>query len=243
MAIPRSGQVTISGLAPDLYDIAVDIAGHAAARVEIRLEAREVVRLDATLLPSGKGMSRIEITDRWRQGEGVTFDRRWTSALPEGDDVWRLLETAAPFVVADRMDNGGLGAGRSALVGSRAASWTSTTVSLGEVLIGPPGRTGQLPVALDAGFFDAVAATTGLVPVDIATPGVAVSLVPRRPGPERAGSIYFAGTSPSMVSVNADPDTPSIARLSSWFTVGGELGVPIKDGVGVLAAGSFTQAE
>jgi len=46
-----------------------------------------------------------------------------------------------------------------------------------------------------------------------------------------------------MVSVNRDPETPSIGRLSSWFTVGGELGVPIKDGLGVLAAGSFTQAE
>ena len=85
--------------------------------------------------------------------------------------------------------------------------------------------------------------TSGLAPIETATPGVAISLVPRHAGTARAGSIHFAGTAPSMVSVNRVPETPSIARLSSWFTVGAELGIPIREGFGVLAAGSFTQAE
>ncbi len=246
VAIPATtGTVSISGLLPDRYDITVDVAGYSAARMQLQLESRERVSLDAVLTPMGigKGASMLELADRSRSGEGVTFDREWTSALPPGDDVWRLLETAAPFVVADRMDNGGLGTGRSALVGSRGSSWTSTTVSFGGVSIGPAGPTGLLPIALDAELFDAVAVTSGLAPMETATPGVAISLVPRRAGAERGGSIHFAGTAPSMVSVNRDAETPSVARLSSWFTVGGELGIPIREGFGVLAAGSFTQSE
>ena len=128
LTIPPTGLLSIPGLMPDVYEITVDVAGFSAARVEMRLEARERVSLDAVLMPMGKGMSMLELADRSRNGEGVTFDRDWTSALPPGDDIWRLLETAAPFVVADRMDNGGLGTGRSALVGTRGSSWTSTTV-------------------------------------------------------------------------------------------------------------------
>ena len=241
--IPASGTVSIPGLLPDVYEITVDVAGFSAARAEMRLEARERVSLDAVLMPMGKGMSTLEFADRSRDGEGVTFDREWTSALPPGDDLWRLLETAAPFVVADRMDNGGLGTGRSALVGTRGSAWSSTTVSLGGLSIGPAGPTGLLPIALDAELFEAVSVTSGLAPIETATPGVAISLVPRHAGTARAGSIHFAGTAPSMVSVNRVPETPSIARLSSWFTVGAELGIPIREGFGVLAAGSFTQAE
>ena len=243
VTIPTTGTVAIPALVPDMYEITVDVAGFGAPRVQMRLEARERVSLEAVLMPLGKGVSLLEVVDRSRNGEGVTFDRDWTSALPPGDDIWRLLETAAPFVVADRMDNGGLGTGRSALVGTRGSSWTSTTVSFGGMAIGPAGPTGLLPIALDAGLFEAVSVTSGLAPIETATPGVAISLVPRRAGRERAGSIHFAGTAPSMVSVNRDPETPSIGRLSSWFTVGGELGIPIREGLGVLAAGSFTQAE
>ena len=243
LTIPPTGLLSIPGLMPDVYEITVDVAGFSAARVEMRLEARERVSLDAVLMPMGKGMSMLELADRSRNGEGVTFDRDWTSALPPGDDIWRLLETAAPFVVADRMDNGGLGTGRSALVGTRGSSWTSTTVSLGGMSIGPAGPTGLLPIALDADLFEAVSASSGLAPIETATPGVAISLVPRQATSQRAGSLHFAGTAPSMVGVNRVPETPSIGRLSSWFTVGGELGIPIREGFGVLAAGSFTQAE
>ena len=243
VAIPPSGTVSIRGLLPDVYDITLDVAGFSAARTELRLDSRERVTLEAVLMPMGKGASMLEFADRSRNGEGVTFDREWTSALPPGDDIWRLLETAAPFVVADRMDNGGLGTGRSALVGTRGSSWTSTTVSFDGMAIGPAGPTGLLPIALDAELFEAVSVTSGLAPIETATPGVAISLLPRRAGSERAGSIHFAGTAPSMVGVNRVPETPSIGRLSSWFTVGGELGIPIREGLGVLAAGSFTQAE
>lgn len=243
VSIPESGTASIPGLVPGLYDITVDVAGFSAARTELRLEARERVSLDAVLMPMGKGTSTLELVNRSRNGEGVTFGREWTSALPPGDDVWRLLETAVPFVTADRMDNGGLGTGRSALVGSRGSSWTSTMVSLGGVSIGPAGPTGLLPIALDASLFDAVSVTSGLAPLETATPGVVISLAPRRPGSEFGGSLAFAGTSPNMVGVNRFPETPSIGRLSSWFTVGGELGVPLREGLGVLAAGSFTQAE
>jgi hypothetical protein len=240
--IPASGSVSLPGLAPDLYEITIEATGFSSGRVEIRLDAREVLRLDATLARSGQGMSSLQIGDRWRNGEGVTFDREWGSALPAGDDIWRLMETTAPFVVVDRMDNGGLGTGKSALAGSRGASWTATTLSFGGVEIGPPGSTGLLAFAMDAGLFDAVSATSGMAPVEIGTPGVAISLVPRRAGAQRGGSIYAAGTSSSMVSENRDPDVFSVQRLTSWFTVGGELGLPIRDGLGVLAAGSFTQA-
>jgi hypothetical protein len=243
VSIPESGTVSIPGLVPDVYEITVDVAGFSAARAELRLEARERISLDAVLMPMGKGTSTLELVDRSRNGEGVTFGREWTSALPPGDDIWRLLETAAPFVTADRIDNGGLGTGTSALVGSRGSSWTSTMVSLGGVSIGPAGPTGLLPVALDASLFEAVSVVSGLAPIESATPGVAISLAPRRPGSDFGGSLYFAGTAPSMVGVNRVPETPSIGRLSSWFTAGGELGVPIREGLGVLAAASFTQAE
>ncbi len=240
-AIPASGRVAISGLAPDVYEITVEVPGFAAGRIEVRVTAREIVRLDVVLAPSGKGISRVNIADRFRDGEGVTFDRAWLDDLPGGDDVWRLFETAAPFTIADRMDNGGLYTGRSALVGSRAASWTSTAVSFDGAAIGPPGSTGRLPVAIDPQVLAAAALTSGLAPVEIGTPGAAVSLVPRRPGSEPGGVVYAYGTSANMVSDNAT-DAPSVELLSSWWNVGGEFAGPIRETAGVLAAASIARA-
>ena len=61
-------------------------------------------------------------------GEAAHFDARAMRDLPSAEDLWSLVDSAAPFVIADRVSTGGLGTGRSALVGSRGESWGLTTV-------------------------------------------------------------------------------------------------------------------
>src|SRR5436853_35029 len=65
--------------------------------------------------------------------------------LPAGSGVLSLLDTAAPFVIADRLDTGGLNLGTMPRVAGEAASWTQTTVAVGE-FESPraPGRFNQM---------------------------------------------------------------------------------------------------
>ena len=228
-------------LPPATYDLTLLVGGTAAARASVLLGPGEVVSVRGS--PDGAGGFRLEVVDRHLAGEGTAFDARLLRDLPSSRDVWALVETAAPFVIADRVDTGGSSASRSPLVGSRGASWTGTTVSLGDIAVRDPGRTGLLDLAPDAAALDGVVVWSGLAPVEVDTPGVWISLVPRRPARAAMGEAHASLTTPGMVATNELSDAPSIARLHGWREAGVVASGPMGDDAGVLATVSASRAE
>jgi hypothetical protein len=232
-ADPESG-ATVSGLPPATYNVIVAPVTGLVVQLDVRLEANEIVSLD--FVPAAGGSTaEIRITDRRRQSQGTHFDGETLRRLPTGAGLWGLLDTAAPFVIVDRMDGGGLGVTTPARVGSRGAPWRDTSIRLGEVTVAHGAVSAdQLGIIPTLDSFDAVVVSSGSAAADVDSPGATISLVPKRPGARRQGAINLSLTPSFLVATNATTTAPSIARLESWRGFGAQYGGPLSRRVGAF---------
>ena len=234
---------SFTGLLPGTFLVKVDAKGGATATTAVKVGPREVVTLHVDREGAGAGALRISVAGRMPMGEGADFDERWLEDLPAGRDLWSLIETAAPFVIVDRMDTGGIGLGHSAVFGGRGASWTSNSVTFGNINVLAPNLAGLIPINPDISAVSAVSVTSGLAPIETETPGVVVSLTPKRPDRTRHGSLQGAFTEPQMVDTKALPDAPPIARLSTWREAGGQISLPAGGRTGLLLSAAGARSE
>jgi hypothetical protein len=237
IALPSTGLATFAAVPSGTIIVSVVVPGAAPAQARVTLGAHEIVTLRATIdAAASSGVSGLVVTDRDRLSESVVFDPRFLRDLPATSHVSTLIETAAPFVVVDQMDTGGLTTAQTTFMGSRGASFTSTSMAIGSRAQADIGRVGLAAAAPDLGSFDSVVVTHGMAPVDVSTPGVHVSFVPRLPGPTRRGTARASFTTAGMVATNALPDAPSIARLDAWRDAAAELSGPLRSDIGGLMA-------
>ena len=240
-SLDRAGTVWFTALPPSRYSLTARAPGSEPARLAIEVAAQELVQVDVVLTPVGQGGSRAELADRRSIGEGAVFSRAALDDLPAGGDVWALVETAVPFVIVDRIDNGGAGVGRSALMGGRGASWALTAVELGGIQVRQGSRPGLWAIAPDPAFAESVSVMSGLAPVEVGTPGVRVVLAPRMPGQRWRGQLDGSITTPGMVATNRLAFAPSVTRLESWRAGGGTAGGPVSSGTGVVVSAGVTR--
>ena len=148
-------------------------------------------------------------------GGSITVDA--LGFLPSAATLYSLLDTSIPDVIADRIDTGGLSAGEPARVGAHGSSWTQTLFRLGSVNITDPNGNGTPMLVPGVDAWQRVEVATGLMPLDINAPGLAVSLVPRVPA--SAAWMRQLDLVAAPPAFNAGDDTqspPAIARLNSW---------------------------
>ncbi len=221
--------VTFAGVAPGTYVIAIG-----AERRHLALTPRERVVFDA---------ASMQVVDRQSVGEGLHLNARWFTDMASSHNVWSLIETTVPFVIADRMDQGGLGTGRSALLASRGSSWTTTQLTFGGAQVLAPNAHGLIPFALDLSTASAVSVMSGLVPVDYGTPGVVVALTPAAPARRRSGSVALSLTTPGMVGENALPLAPSVMRMDQWAEGSALYATPLDDRTALRLSGSHARIQ
>jgi hypothetical protein len=145
---------------------------------------------------------------------GASFTVDALGALPSSASLFPLLDTAVPDVIADRIDTGGISAGAPARVGAHGSTWTQTTYRVGDADITNPTGTGTPLLMPGVDVWERVDVATGLMPIDEGAPGMAVSLVPRRPAASWMRTLELAGAPPGLNTGVATP--PRIARLNSW---------------------------
>jgi hypothetical protein len=171
------------------------------------------------------------------------------SDLPSGGNLLTLIDTVIPEVISDRVDTGGLSTGSAARLGARGNSWTQTVFRLDGVDISSSDGSGSplmLPGVLN---WDHVDVATGLMPIDINAPGLAISLAPRRPTQTWTRVIEATGSIPAFVSASnltfVDRELtpyipPPIARLHSAAYVNVLFSGPmVPDKVGIVLAGTW----
>src|SRR5205823_7844800 len=73
-------------------------------------------------------------------GASITVDA--LGGLPSSANLFSLLDTAVPDVIADRIDTGGLSAGAAARVGAHGSTWTQTMFRVGDVDMTSPTGSG-----------------------------------------------------------------------------------------------------
>ena len=145
---------------------------------------------------------------------GAWFTVDALGGLPTSASLVPLL-TTVPDVIGDRIDTGGLGAGSPARVGAHGSTWTQTTYRVGDADITNMSGAGTPLLMPGVDVWERVEVTTGLMPIDVGAPGMAVALVPRRPAAALMRAIELFGSPPVVNAGSATATPPAIARLNS----------------------------
>jgi hypothetical protein len=164
--------------------------------------------------------------------------------LPSSRNVWSFLETAEPMGVVDRIDGAGLYLGAPGRFSIRGASWTQNVFLLDGVDLTDP-RGGGTPLFLpDIDTLDAVETTSELAPVEDASPGVTMRLVPRGPAPTWGGSVRGDGLGSGLQAHEPSGSLPAIARFG-WLADGSAVasGPLAGERLHLLLAGHVARAQ
>jgi hypothetical protein len=218
------------------HRIRVELAGYRDADEFLDLPPGTELRLTVRLGPeAGMGGSTVT-SQRWEASYQTNLGLEWLGGLPSGRTVWSLLDSAHPFVISDRMDNGGLWSARPSKLGGSGPSWSQTQFRLDGLDVTDMREGGAPAIYPDLGLFDAVQVETGRLGVDTAGPGLAVSLIPKRPGD------MWRGTGEAFVTPGTwqqDPPAgipPALGRYDHWTDASLSVNGPITGRTGLFAS-------
>ena len=176
---------------------------------------------------------------------GSTLTVSALADLPSsGGNLFTLLDTVIAEVISDRVDSGGLNVGGAARIGAHGSSWTQTLFRLDGVDISGGDGSGAPMLLPGVVMWDRVDVSTGLLPIDVNAPGLAISLAPRRPAATwtRVVEGLAAGPSPSTGGWPAH-HAPAIARVRSAANASVLLSGPlVPNRVGLVVAGTWNAA-
>jgi hypothetical protein len=169
---------------------------------------------------------------------GSAFDADVLRDLPLGGNVYALLETTQADVISDRFNSGGLNVGGSSRLDGFLSSWSQTLFRIGDLNVSDPSGGGALlfPEALP---WQRLRVDTGLMPADVNSPGLAVTLEPRRPASGWTGTVSGSGSGGSLAAGAPADQPPPIARLEEYAQGSGLVSGPITSRWGLVAGGAF----
>ena len=229
--------IVVLPVASGPHRIRVELAGYRAAEETQDLAPGSERRLRVRLAPEGgMGGSTIAIERRSEASYQTNLGPEWLADLPSGRTVWSLLDTAHPFVISDRMDNGGLWSARPSKLGGSGPSWSQTQFRLDGLDVTDMRDGGAPAIYPDLGLFDAVQVETARLGLDTAGPGLAVSLIPKRPG-EMWGGTGEAFVTPGGWQQDPPAGVPStLGRYDHWTDASISVNGPITGRTGLFAS-------
>jgi hypothetical protein len=206
-----------------------------------RRHALAAVAVLAWLMPAVHAQTPQPAAERQPLGNSLTSEQ--LADLPAGATIFSLLDTAIPEVISDRVDAGTLTPGQPARLGAHGSSWTQTMFRIGEVDVSDPDASGTPLILPGVLAWQRMDVATGAMPLGMNAPGLAVTLVPRRPTAAWTRSMELFGARPGLLSRTATTDPPAISRLNTW-TSGSVLasGPLIPDRLGIVLEASWTKA-
>ena len=177
-------------------------------------------------------------------GASITVDA--LGGLPSSANLFSLLDTVVPDVIADRIDTGGVSAGAAARVGAHGSTWTQTIFRVGDADITDPIGNGAPLLIPGVDQWERVEVATGMMPIDVSAPGMAVSLAPRHPAASWMRTIEFLGSPPALDAGSDTATPPAIARLNSWahtnLFLSGPLDASDPGRLGALLSATWTRS-
>jgi hypothetical protein len=233
----RDGAALFLGVPPGQHELTVERAGAAPARLTLRVPAGGLLVVAATLEPSA---SMLETTAQDPAAEGTAFGEPWLRDLPTGRDPWSLLETAETVAVADRMDTGGVWAGRPGRVSAHGTSLAQSTFHFAGAGASDPLGDGRSLLDPDLAWLSSLRFATALLPAGVGGAGPVLAAIPRRPAETWSGGFAADLARPGAVS---DPTAaPPIARLDRWRSGTAVAGGPVSGSASLLVAASVRDA-
>jgi hypothetical protein len=166
--------------------------------------------------------------------------------LPSSANFFALLDTIVPDVIADRIEAGGTAAGAPSRVGAHGSTWTQTTYRVGDADITSPTTTGLPLLMPGVDAWQHVEIASGIMPIDLNAPGMAVTLLPKRAADTWARELELGGSAPGMNAGSSSDDPPAIQRVNSWAHANVFMSGPVIDAtpsrLGALVAIAVNQS-
>lgn len=171
---------------------------------------------------------------------GTTIPADVIRDLPLGDNVYAALETMQPEVISDRFNSGGLNVAGDARVGGFLGSWSQTRFRVGDLDVSDPSGSGASLLFPSLLFWDRLTVTTGLMPADLNTPGLAVTMQPLRPGRSWLRTVSGSGSGGSLAAGPPANQPPPVVRLNDWANGSALVSGPLSDRLGLVAAATVS---
>jgi hypothetical protein len=186
-----------------------------------------------------------------------TFDANLLAELPTGDSIFSLIETVQAETISDRISTGGIGFGSAAHLSAFGSSITQTRVRIGDVDITDPAAGGTPMFIPELFLWNTITVSTGVgsggtgvasgfsrtspTGIDFVTPGVAITLEPRRPAPHWTTSVDASSSFGDALTAASTGSAPPISRLTGWNRGAVLASGPLGDRAGLVLAGAFTR--
>ncbi len=181
-----------------------------------------------------------------RPAVGSTLTADILRDLPTSGNLFDVLEAMQADVTVDRFYGGGLNAGQPGRAGNFLGSATETEFRVGDVDVTDPEGSGSPLFFPDLFLWQQLGFTTGLAPIDLNAPGLAVSLTPQAPTASWTATVEGSFSSPSLVAAPspAKPtNAPPIAAMHDWQRGTAVItGTPRPGRLGVAAGAAWTGA-
>ena len=166
---------------------------------------------------------------------GSTYSQTLLRNLPISNNLFSLFETTEGELTSDRFYGGGLNTGRPAADGAFLNSWRQSQFFVGDVNVTIPngGSPFLFPVVM---LWQQVDVATGLMPLGVTAPAIAVSLDPARPSTSWIRIVEASGAGKSLVARPSTNVAPPIETLTQWSHGDVFLSGPVSPRVGLVAA-------
>lgn len=193
----------------------------------MRLFPRAATAAMLALLVPAAAFSQTTDAPRTLPEVGSTFSADAIRDLPFGNSVYSILENTQSEVIADRFNSGGLNVGGDVRFGGFLGSWSQTLFRVGDVDISDPTGSGSPLLIPDTALWQRVSVHTSLMPGDVNTPGLAVTLEPARGGSAWTRVFSGSGSGGSLVSPKAAAGPFPVARLLTYQYGSGVVSGPL----------------
>ncbi len=224
------GRFRFAGLSWGSYNIDLAADGWQSRRILIEVRSGSTLHVRAALLPltSDQAPVPVEVVD-----EDVWFGSQFSDfairQLPNGRDIWSLLQGQEPSTVTDRFEIGGLETAVPALFSAFGASWTENQYQFNGLDVTDPYVPG-LPL-INPGI-DAISefqVVTASKPAASQGSGENLTLAAPEPGGALHGGVWLFGSGGALQSDNMDArlrafDFPGPERLNSLIDASAQLG-------------------
>jgi hypothetical protein len=172
---------------------------------------------------------------------GSVLTAETLAELPLGGNIYSALETVQAELISDRFNSAGLNAGAPARIGGFLGSWSQSSFRIGDLDVTDPVGSGAPLLFPEVVFWEQAGVATGLMSSEVISPGLAVTLQPKRPSPQWTTTAYVSGSGGGLASPTPDGIAPPIERLRDSTHLSALVSGPVLAGrLGIAAGGTWT---
>lgn len=225
-----NGRFRFAGLIWGGYTLDIAADGRQSRQIRIEIRPESTLCVNTTLIAVGSDQvlprSQVENEDVWY---GTNFTNLAIKQLPNGRNIWSLLQGEEPSTVTNRFEIGGTETALPALFSAFGASWTENQYRLNGLDVTDPYTSGLPLINPDFDALSEFRVITASKPAISQASGESLSLASPSPGGELhgGGATFVSGSALQSDNINArlqNFDFPSALQLNSLLDGSAQLG-------------------